>query len=360
MTLRVRLVALGASLTCVSAGLLGGLAVPAFAAGCASGVAGDVNGDGHAEVVISDRNRANAGTVHVLYGQPSGLVANAQGTASDDQHLHQDSPGVPGVSEADDEFGSSTVFGDFNGDSCADLAVGVPAENGYRGRVVVFYGSTGGLRTTGIQSLSENGLFGSGAGLADEGFGFALAAADLDSDGVEDLVVGVPFERVNGRMAGAVAVIHGSSGGLGFAKSALLLSQSSPGVPGASEEGDAFGVALAPGDFDGDGATDLAVGVPGENGYGTAVVLVGGTGAALGEAGSTVISQRTAGVPGAAEEGDAFGDALAAGDISGDRRDDLAIGIPRENRDPDRELDGEGAVVVLLGSTAGVTEGSVA
>jgi hypothetical protein len=128
-------------------------------------------------------------------------------------------------------------------------------------------------------------------------------------------------------------------------------------VPGASEDGDGFGVPLVSGDFDGDGSADLAVGVSGENGYGTVVVLSGAAGAPLGATGSVVFSERTRGVPGAAEEGDAFGGALAAGDVNSDGRDDLAVGVPGENGDAKPESDrlGEGAVVMLLGSPTGLT-----
>jgi hypothetical protein len=97
--------------------------------------------------------------------------------------------------------------------------------------------------------------------------------------------------------------------------------------------------------------------VPGENGYGTVVVLAGAAGAMLGTTGSATLSEKSAGVPGVAEQGDLFAARLAAGDINGDLRDDLAIGVPAENGDPDprHERLGEGAVVVVFGSATGVT-----
>jgi hypothetical protein len=86
-------------------------------------------------------------------------------------------------------------------------------------------------------------------------------------------------------------------------------------------------------------------------------VLSGAAGARLGVTGSSIFSERTPGLPGAAEKGDTFGGALAAGDINSDGRDDLAVGVPGENGDAKPESDrlGEGAVVLLPGSPTGVT-----
>lgn len=73
------------------------------ASSCNSGVPGDVNGDGFAEVAVGERGNENGrGSVHLFYGQPSGLVFDAVGSALDDQYLSQDSPGVPGKAEPGD------------------------------------------------------------------------------------------------------------------------------------------------------------------------------------------------------------------------------------------------------------------
>ncbi len=101
------------------------------------------------------------------------------------------------------------------------------------------------------------------------------------------------------------------------------------------------------GDFDGDGFADLAIGAPGENNGAGVVHVIRGSAAGLTATGSQYWSQDSAGVAGSTEAGDGFGSSVAAGDVNGDGRADLAIGVPGEDF-------GAGAVHVLLGSASGV------
>jgi len=139
--------------------------------------------------------------------------------------------------------------GDFDNDGFADLAVGAPFENvgatAAAGAVSALYGSAGaGLTTTGAQSFTQVG----GAVEPDDQFGAALASGDFDRDGVADLGAGAPGENVGGVLgAGAVSALYGSAGGL-TTSGGQLFTQNSAGVPGAAEEFDFFGDALAVGD----------------------------------------------------------------------------------------------------------------
>src|SRR5690606_8314692 len=111
-----------------------------------------------------------------------------------------------------------------------------------------------------------------------------------------------------------------------------LWSQDSPGIDGIAEPGDGFGRSLTTGDFDDDGYADLAIGVPSDNGEG-AVNIIYGSADGLDAAGDQRWTQDSAGVLGIAERFDSFGSSLAAGDLDGDGRDDLAIGVPGEDLD---------------------------
>ncbi|MET9880872.1 FG-GAP repeat protein [Actinacidiphila glaucinigra] len=109
-------------------------------------------------------------------------------------------------------------------------------------------------------------------------------------------------------------------------------------------------------DFNGDGYEDVLTGAPGatvggRSGAGAVTVQYGGPKGVTTSA--KVFSQNTSGVPGAAETGDAFGQAVASGDLDGDGYDDAVVGIPGE------DLDGVGAdaggIVVLWGSAKGLS-----
>lgn len=125
---------------------------------------------------------------------------------------------------------------------------------------------------------------------------------------------------------------------------------------GASEAVDSFGDALAAGDFDGDGYHDIAVGVPNEDvdgiqNCGGINVIYGGIGG-LNRQRSKFFWQNSSSTLGGAENGDSFGDSLAAGNINGDGRDDLAVGAPYEDLE---NLYEAGAVSILWGSATGLT-----
>ena len=177
--------------------------------------------------------------------------------------------------------------------------------------------------------------------------------ADFNSDGADDLAVGVPLDDVGTVVgAGAVNVLYGSSPGGLTGTGSQLLSQDTPGVPGNAEVDDGFGFALASGDFNGDTFADLAVGAPGE-GVGTAaaagaVNVLYGSATGLTGTGSQLFTQ----VGGAAEAGDEFGAALAAGDFNSDTFADLAAGAPREGLLSNNQ---HGAFSVLPGSATGLT-----
>lgn len=174
-------------------------------------------------------------------------------------------------------------------------------------------------------------------------FGAALARGDFNGDGLLDLAVGVPGEKVgSASQAGLVNVIYGLPSGLS-ARCNQSFTQSTPGVPGGPEADDHLGQALAAGDFDRDGFTDLAVGIPGEDVDATAnagaVLVVHGTlhGLDTGHAKLwTMANLSPQAPPFAPGANDNLGAALAAGDF--DHRpqsnpaafdaDDLAIGVP--------------------------------
>lgn len=323
-----------------------------------TGVGPDFDGDGYADLAVgSPFEEVNgfraAGAVNVLYGGPAGLAA------TDNQFWHQDSPGIGGHVEKGDRFGMSLIEGDFDGDGFSDLAVAAPQEDikgiVNAGGINVIFGSPIGLTADGDQLWHQNK-----PGILDQTefadrFGWALAAGDFDGDGFADLVVGSPYEDVNGSGdAGAVNVIFGSADGLS-AVGDQFWTQDSPGILDQAERVDLFGRSLAIGDFDGDGRDDLAVGAPYEDYIDQRdglVHVIHGSSSGLTAAGNQVWSQDSPGILDSAHLREQFGQSLTAGDFDGDGFADLAAGVWFQDF---CFICNQGALNVIYGSSDGLT-----
>jgi hypothetical protein len=332
---------------------------PALAATQAPAAGPDFDGDGFADLAIGIpgegvAGRGNAGAVEVLYGSASGLGQHGE------QFLTQGS-GVGNEPATGDSFGSAVATGDFDHDGFSDLAVGVPRDNygghGDAGQVDVLYGSATGLTTTGAQTWTLNTGGVPGTSSAGDVFGWSVAAGDFDHDGFADLAVGAPGNDIGPvRNAGSVTVIRGSANGL-TDRGSQTLSQDTDGIFGTPERGDDLGWSLAAGDVGRDGADDLAVGNPYDNGAGvpdagSVNVLYGSVGGGIGVGGNQLFTQNSDGMVGGAETGDLFGWDVAAGNVGGSTEADLAVGVPLEDRDGKVDV---GVVNVVYGSPSGLT-----
>ncbi|MFF3248747.1 VCBS repeat-containing protein [Streptomyces sp. NPDC002870] len=112
--------------------------------------AGDVNGDGYADVVAgAPRSRVYAarGTEQVLLfqGGPHGLTG--KGARQLDQR------DVHAIPDKDDNFGESVLLTDMNGDHKADLTVSAPGDDKGRSSAWLLPGSADGLSTQGVTHL---------------------------------------------------------------------------------------------------------------------------------------------------------------------------------------------------------------
>jgi hypothetical protein len=285
--------------------------LPGSAAGDELGASvafGDLDGDGRAELIVGAPGFADgAGRLYVFTGTadgPRGPTATLE---------------VPG--HAGDALGASVVCGDFDGDGFVDVAAAAPGADGERpdqvdvGKVLVWRGGPALLRggPPTVLAAADPTPF--------DRFGSALAAADLDGDGRDELIVGGPgIDRaghVRGRDRGAVLVFRGDRDGP--AQPPRRLEAEAP------TDHDRFGFALATLDLDGDGYPDLVVGAPAAPGAAGGAVYAyrGGPHGLVSPAFATL---RDATHP-------RFGTSVApAGDLDDDGRDELAIGTSGAGR----------------------------
>ena len=276
---------------------------------------GDVDGDGYDDIAVAWGFR-----VRVYYGSANGVDTTRTFDFS------------PSVSTSDVAQYPVVVApaGDVNGDGLPDLLVGSAESQcgpGNTGVVWVFYGAAG----TGLSAGSVTEICASTVSV--NAFGASVATAgDVNKDGYTDVVVGAP-SAPNGH----VYVYLGGPGGLSTTASRSLSGTQSGGQFGAS--------VCTAGDVNGDGYADVLVGAPNESfstltGDGTAYLFLGGSGG---------VAATAAWLENGAAAGDHMGTSVAtAGDVNGDGLADFLVGIP-DRSDP--ELD-EGQFALFMGNAS--------
>jgi hypothetical protein len=263
--------------------------------------AGDVNGDGYADVLIGSMAYSNhRGRAQLYLGGVSGLSATSSWTKQGEQFQ--------------DEFGGSVASaGDVNGDGYADVVIGAGGYPGggtefplAYGRAYLYLGGAGGL--SGLSSWTVTGEHQSAS------FGGSIASAgDVNGDGYSDVIVGSPQ-----MLGGGKAYLYlGGPTGLPVAASWSLTSETSSNYFGCS-------VASA-GDVNGDGYSDVLIGAYGnDTNTGKAYLYLGGASGLTSTASWTAVGE--------AGYQSRFGISVApAGDVNGDGYADVVVGADRYN-----------------------------
>ncbi len=300
--------------------------------GIAVATAGDVNGDGFSDVVVGAD----------LYDNGEGNEGRAFVYLGSGGEPHPFAVWSPESNQAEARFGAAVASaGDVNGDGFSDVIVGAPSlDNGQtnEGAAYVYYGSAAGPATTPSWSAEGN--------QAEAQFGYSVASAgDVNGDGYSDVIVGA-YRHDNGEEDEGRAYLYlGSAAGLAATPAWFTEFNQEFGYLGSS-------VASA-GDVNGDGFSDVIVGAlnyPGGISYYP-------TGRAFVYHGSSTGLSPSAAWTAESGQGESYfaGSVASAGDVNGDGYSDVIVGCSRYYDPPDYS----GRAFVYHGSPSGLTANPV-
>jgi hypothetical protein len=312
--------------------------------------AGDVNGDGFADVIVGapyyDAGETDEGAAFVFLGSAAGIADGNPSTA------HAQIESNQADAKLGESFGGNAVSGagDVNGDGFADVIVGAPyydAGETDEGAAFVFLGSAAGIAdgnpSTAHAQLESN--------QADAELGLSVSGAgDVNDDGFADVIVGAVLYDAGESAEGAAFVFLGSAAGIADGDPSTAHAQLESNQVSARL---GFSVSGA-GDVNDDGFADVIVGAifyyAGEGREGAAFMFLGSaTGIADGGP-STAHAQLESNQADARLGWSVSG----AGDVNGDGFADVIVGAHYYDAD---EI-GEGAAFVFLGSAAGIADGN--
>lgn len=259
----------------------------------------------------------------------------------------------------DDNLGYSVSdAGDINGDGIGDLVIGShwsdPDGKSNAGVTYVLFGSTEGFNQP-LNPSTLNGTKGfviKGAQAGDRSGCSVSNIGDINRDGVDDLAIGAPFSGINGDNSGAAYIIFGSKQSNYFSNPIELSDLGSKGltIKGNNSGNNAGWAVSSAGDFNGDGIKDLLIGAtnPGDNRNGIdgeSYVIFGKEGGFSSTLDLSNIGLND-GLKIISDDLNNLGYSVSdAGDINKDGIDDLIIGAPYADPDPNGNNSGSSYVI---------------